>query len=162
MPPVDLGALAREKVKREERLGNGRAELADQTPDQGDATGVTSLAQTLEYLLCGVGMLVKEANDFGTEGIELGGATGWFSHFVARAIEPDAHGFGMEVELAGDLGHRETIASAKLVNELVGVEVDHAAPPVEPSAARRMSPTERSSPQRGEGAGVGESRPRTW
>ena len=136
--------------------------MADQGADDRDTAGVTGFAQALEHLLCGVGMLVKQANDFRSEVIQLGGATGWFACLVARALEPDSDGAGIKIKLARDLGDREAVASAELVDELIGVEVDHAAPPPEPSTARRMSPAERSSPERGDGATEGASRPRIW
>ena len=120
LPPVHLGALAGLEVQRQERRRLVRSHALDVLPHDADAAGEAVLAQALEDLRAGVGIVFQPLPDERLVGIELARPLWLLAWPVGRFVEPVAHGLWMQAELPGDLGEGELVDLVQVMDVAVG------------------------------------------
>ena len=102
-----------------------RPHALDVLPHDADAAGEAVLAQALEDLRAGVGVVFQPLPDERLVGIELARPLRRLARPVGRFVEPVAHGLRMQGEPPGDLGEGEPLDLVQVMDVAVGGVVDH-------------------------------------
>src|SRR5688572_7027525 len=109
-------------------------------------------------------MALHQSFDPVLEGVQLARSATSLALLVSRALDPVGDGFGIQVQLGGDLGDLQALFIPQLAQSAEGFVIDHWSPPS--SARRKMAAIDLASPVRG-AAGSGEDlgssgRDNTW